>query len=155
MGYSGRIVVARSERPLAESDAFAGVGTLFESTYAGGWRYAQLGGDPRGVLRAMVAATGGPVLTAYVLDSDMADVEALTPAQVSWHTYLHPDIAEEFNAPPLEQPLDEVTRQALAWSAEAGLTPDVDALAAALVAKNVMAEETLHELLAALGLQPA
>ena len=42
---------------------------------------------------------------------------------------------------------------ALAWAADAGLTTDGEAVRAALEATNVFAEETFHELLAALGIE--
>jgi hypothetical protein len=39
----------------------------------------------------MVAVTGAPALCAYIFDSDVADVEATSPAGNSWHAYLHPE----------------------------------------------------------------
>jgi hypothetical protein len=71
---------------------------------------------------------------------------------VAWRTYLHPGLAASFGAPALPQTADEVIRLALAWSAEAGLSPDRDALAETLDAKNISAEDTYDELLAALGI---
>ena len=92
---------------------------------------------------------------AYVLDSDLADVTGLTPDGAEWHTYLHEGTAREFGAPELDQSADEVTQLAVAWSAEAGLAADAEAVRAALDAHNVFAEETLGALIKALGLRAA
>lgn len=152
MGYTGRIVVARSARPLAELTALTDAKVLHESAYRDGWRSAQLDGDAPGALAGLLAETSAPVLWAYVLDSDLADVEATTAGGTAWHTYLHQDLARSYGAPPLDQPADEVLRLALAWAAEAGLVPDPQAVRTALAADHDFAEETLAELLEALGL---
>ncbi|WP_433721605.1 hypothetical protein ACQP2Y_40380 [Actinoplanes sp. CA-051413] len=152
MGYTGRIVIVRSAEPLT---ALAGADVLNESSYAGGWRAAQLDGDLRDALRMLVAETGAPAITAFILDSDVADVEAATPAGGYWHVYLHPEKAADYGAPELGQTAAEVTELALAWAAEAGLTADGEAVRTALDAANVFAEETFYELLAALGIKPA
>ena len=155
MGYTGRILVAKSDRPLAELVAFQGAEVLDESAHPGGWRSAQLDGDLSGALRMVVAETEWPALTAFILDSDVADVEASTPAGVHWHVYLHQEKAAEYGAPELAHTADEVTEQGLAWAAEAGLPADGAAVRAALDAENVFAEETFDELLVALGVRAA
>src|SRR5690349_10213310 len=155
MGYTGRIVVAKSERSLAELTALHGAEVLDETTHPGGWRSAQLDGDLADALRNLVAETEWPVVTAFILDSDVADVEGATPAGVHWHVYLHPEKAAEYGAPELASPPDEVAERGLAWAAEAGLSADGVAVRAALEAKNVFAEETFDELLGALGILPA
>ena len=152
MGYTGRIVVARSAEPLSGLD---GAKVLTESAWPGGWRSAQLDGDLRGTLPALVAATGAPAITAFIIDSDVADVEAATPAGVNWHVYLHPEQADDYGAPELEQTPAEVVEAALTWATEAGLTANGEAVQEALDASNVFAEETFHELLQALGVAPA
>jgi hypothetical protein len=152
MGYSGRIVVARTDGRLAEAEALTGVAVLNETTYRHGWQSVQLDGDPRVATRTLVEQTQAPALSAYILDSDLADVSALAPSGLAWRTYLHEDAALELGAPELDTPRDEVVRRALAWSAEAGLAASQAALVAALDAHNTFAEETFEELLAALGL---
>jgi hypothetical protein len=153
VGYTGRIVVARSARPLAELAAVGGVPALSEVIHGEGWRVATLDGDlSRGGLRALVNETGQPALWAYVLDSDMADVQALTPLGVSWHAYLHEESALSYGAPELAHPVDEVIRQALGWADEAGLTPSEETLRAVFAADGVFAEDTLADLLGALGI---
>lgn len=148
MGYFGRIVVARTG---GGPYAGAGAPALFEQRLGAGWHWIQLDGDARGLLSEMVTLTGAPAITAYVLDSDMADVEALTPGGQRWHTYLHPGIAEEYGAPPGDQTPDEVLRAALEWSAQAGLTANAPAVRDVLTAHGETAEGTFDELVAALG----
>ena len=150
MGYTGQILVARSSRPLSELAA-VNAEVLYESTYNGDWRSAQLDGDQPGAVVALIAETGAPVVSAYIVDSDLADVEASSPAGVAWHVYLHEDTALSYGAPALPHTADEVVELARAWSAEAGLTFDPVALREALEVHNTFAEETLHELLDGLG----
>ncbi|WP_199510881.1 hypothetical protein [Nucisporomicrobium flavum] len=142
MGYTGRILVARTG-PYP--------GALFEEERAGGWRWIQLDGDVPGALGELVAATGTPAVSAFVLDSDVADVEALTPGGQRWRTYLNPDVADRYGAPPLSMPPDEVLRAAVSWAAEAGLSADADAVREALGAHHVEAEEAFEDLITALG----
>lgn len=149
MGYTGRIVVARSGQRLADTlDATV----LDEHDLGGGWQSLQLDGDLRSATQTLVAQTGAPALSAFFVDSDLADVSAATPNGVGWRAYLHENSALQLGAPPLTTPRDEVVRQALAWSAEAGLTASENAVRAVLDANNTFAEETFDELLAALGL---
>lgn len=147
MGYSGRILVARTGGSYADGAA----SVLWEQDRGGGWWWIQLGGDAPGALGELVAATNAPAISAYVLDSDVADVEALTPDGRRWRTYLHPDVAVRYGAPPTGQTPDEVLPVALEWSRQAGLTPDADAVRQALAAHRVEAEDTLDELVIALG----
>jgi hypothetical protein len=150
MGYSGRILVARTGGPYAGPAP-----VLWEDDRGSGWRWIQLDGDAPGALGELVAATGAPAISAYVLDSDLADVEALTPDGQRWRTYLHPATAESYGAPPLSQTPDEVLQAALEWSGQAGLAGDADAVRQALVAHHTEAEEALGELVAALGVPTA
>jgi hypothetical protein len=151
VGFSGHIVIARTGGPYPGDAA----PVLFEQERAGGWRWIQFDGSAPEVLSELVTATNAPAVSAYVLDSDLADVEALSPDGERWRTYLHPEVAERFGAPPLSRTPDEVLRAALAWSRQAGLPADPDAVREALAAHNVEAEETLDELVTALGIAPA
>ncbi|GAB2624922.1 hypothetical protein Aab01nite_18850 [Paractinoplanes abujensis] len=148
MGFSGRILVARISEPYQGGD----VAVLWEDERAHGWRWVQLDGDVPGALEEVVAASGAPAIAAYVLDSDVADVEALTPSGRRFHTYLHPRTAAQFGAPALSQSPDEVLAAALGWSAEAGLVAEPAAVRAALEAHSVQAEDTLAGLIEALGI---
>jgi hypothetical protein len=149
MGYSGGIYVAKAERPAALGE----LGVLWEKSFAGGWHELQFEGFPdSALLPDVVTDTGTPALVAYVMDSDAAHVDGLSPDGVRWTVYLHPDVAAAFGAPSLAQSADEAVEQALAWSAEAGLTADPAGVRAALRARNTFVEETLSELLTALGI---
>lgn len=146
MGYSGRVVLARGERWAGDADV------LSRTVFDGGWAAVTFDGDPRLPLAGLVTLTGAPVLSAFVMDSDCADVMAASPNGASWHTYLHEDTALWYGAPELDQSAAEVVEVAAAWAAEAGLTPDRGALAAALDGGEVFVEDTLDSLFAALGL---
>jgi hypothetical protein len=100
----------------------------------------------------VVHDTGEPALVAYVMDSDAAHVDGLGPAGVRWTVYLHPDLAAAFGAPSLSQSAGEAVEQALAWSAEAGLTADPAGVRTALSTRNTFVEEALTQLLTALGI---
>ncbi|XVU28393.1 hypothetical protein ACQPZJ_15515 [Actinoplanes sp. CA-054009] len=147
MGFSGRIVVARTGGPYAAGS----VPVLWEEERGDGWWWIQLDGDEPGALGRVVAETGVPALWAYVMDSDVADVEGLTPGGLRWRTYLHADVAERFGAPPLEQTAGEMLAAALEWAAQAGLTADPAAAREALDAHEIEVEETLGALVTALG----
>lgn len=85
------------------------------------------------------------------MDSDAASVIALTPGGQEWHAYLHEVKAREYGAPPLPESIDESVAKAIAWSAEAGLSASAAGLAEVLEASNTFVEDTLDELLGALG----
>ncbi|MFI1993129.1 hypothetical protein [Actinoplanes sp. NPDC020271] len=152
MGYFGEILVARSVQPLAESSAIGGTAVLDERELGSGWRLAQLDGGVPGALAELTRLTGAPALSVFVIDSDTALVEAVSPAGSGWMAHLHPEHAAELGAPELELDTPEIVVRAVAWAAEAGLSVDAGAVEAALSAKNVFVEETFDELLAALGI---
>ncbi|BCY05428.1 hypothetical protein [Actinoplanes sp. L3-i22] len=152
MGYSGELLVARSAQPLAGSPAIGETAVLFEKELGGGWRYAQLDGGASDALAELVRLTGAPALSAFVIDSDAALVEAASPAGVSWAAHVHPERAAEMGAPALGLGPAEIVERAVAWAAEAGLTADAGAVAAVLASANTFAEETFEELLDALGI---
>lgn len=147
MGFFGHIAVARTHGPYTGEAA----AVLHETDHGDGWWWIQFDGEAKGLLTELVAATGAPVITAYVLDSDVADVTALTPAGERFHTYLHAATAEQMGAPALTQTPAEVLRAALTWSAEAGLIADPQGVEEALTMHSVFAEETFDELVTALG----
>ncbi|SDT55544.1 hypothetical protein [Actinoplanes derwentensis] len=147
MGFSGTIVVARFEQPMAGLSEI-----LDEQVFDNGWRCLWLDSDSPPKPQELVAATHAPALCAYVFDSDLADVEAGSPGGRSWHTYLHPQTAEELGAPALQQPLEEVVARIVDWAGEAGHVVDATVVAQALTAENVFVEETLLNLMKVLGI---
>lgn len=146
MGFSGRVVLARGDAWTSDADV------LSRTAFAGGWAAVTFDGDPRLSLAGLVADTGAPVLSAFVMDSDCADVTAASPAGASWHAYLNEGTALSYGAPELDLPAAAVIDAAAAWATEAGFSPDRDALAAALDAEDVFVEDTLDTLYSALGL---
>jgi hypothetical protein len=148
MGYTGRVV-------LAKGDGWGGEAhELSRDEFAGGWVAVAFDDDPRLPLRALAERTAAPVLSAFVMDSDCADVTAASPAGRSWHAYLHEETALSYGAPELDDSAEEVADAAAAWATEAGLNPDRKAIATALESHDTFVENTLAALLAALGLVP-
>jgi hypothetical protein len=156
VGFTGRIVVARSDRPLSELTAVRGE-VLEEALYPAGWRSVTLDGvnaGPGAELPGLVTETAAPALSALVMDSDLAEVRALTPGGVRWQAYLHEEVAFGYGAPRLDRSPDELVAQMVAWAVEAGRTPSEAGLRDALTVHNVFAEDTFAELLDALGITP-
>ncbi len=104
MGYWGDFVVARSDGPLAELPPFVARPGCSDDdkdcltvcqVRPGGWQTAQMchylpGDDYQWWLKALVAATGSPVLIATVVDSGICQVRALAPSGTAWETFLDP-----------------------------------------------------------------
>ncbi|GGN92941.1 hypothetical protein GCM10010112_80610 [Actinoplanes lobatus] len=151
MGYSGVIVVARFEQPVAGSSLSGEMPVLDELVFDDGWRCMWVDRDSPLKPQEVVAVTRAPALCAYIFDSDVADVEATSPGGNHWHVYLHPETAEELGAPALEQPLPEAIAHIVGWAREAGSSVDSTVVAQALTAKNVFVEDTLLNLVKILG----
>ncbi|MFD0592114.1 hypothetical protein ACFQZ4_05740 [Catellatospora coxensis] len=105
MGFWGRFLVGRSQSPLPEFAALRDCGPPEVSPQAlgnGWWQvsYQRAGPSAGAALPALAVETASPVLSAYVLDSDCADVVGVTPSGRRWHAYLHEHTAEEYGAPP-------------------------------------------------------
>ncbi|WP_431677132.1 hypothetical protein [Kitasatospora sp. KL5] len=154
MGFTGNLTVARSRTPLAESAAVRASGALPEqSAQAGAWQFlATSGEDVRAA--ALAAETAGPVVSAFVLDSDFAVVEAFDADGPTWTCVLSPETALDYDCPQdwIGAPA-ETARTAADWAAAHGLTADHAALAAVFAAESdPFAEDLVLELLAALGL---
>jgi hypothetical protein len=148
MGYTGRVVLAKSDGWGGEAEE------LSREEFAGGWLAVTFDGDPRLSLRALAERTAAPVLSAFVMDSDCADVTAASPAGRSWHAYLHEETALSYGAPELDDSTDELADAATAWATEAGLSPDREAVAETLTSHDTFVENTLAALFTALGLTP-
>lgn len=113
MGFWGSFVVHRGEQLLA--DLMPGVETFGEAELcydgvAGGWQVTRVFARdhplPNGLLTDLRAATGAPVLAAYILDSDAAFVNALGQHTPGWQAWLNLDGALGHLAPP-PAPFDE------------------------------------------------
>ncbi len=154
MGFWGRFLVGRALPECAVLRAYGPLEVPPQALGDGWWqvRYHRDGPSTGAIFQALAVETEAPVLSAYVLDSDCADVVGVTPSGRHWRAYLHEDTAEEYGAPALTHPPDELLRQVLEWAAKAELAPDPQAVAAALGARHTFVGETWAGLLAALGI---
>lgn len=180
MGHWGYFVVGRSERPLARTDALAGVPGLVTRTAAPGGRQVWECPGPEdgiGSMSALARETGAPALFGYVMDSACVAVEAAVPSGDAWSTCLARDVMAGYLAGGdgglgvddyFLEPADAAGR-AVAWAAEAGHTVTAGALLDVLEAEpggtdaapegpegevGKMAENLFFELLDRLGVVP-
>ncbi|WP_327293027.1 hypothetical protein [Streptomyces sp. NBC_01198] len=89
------------------------------------------------------------------LDSDVGFVEAVTPGGSKWRGLLNRDMAESYEVPLEQFPVEAGVAGALAWSAAAGLTGDEGLVRRALTGSAVFAEELSALLFVALGIPGA
>ncbi|MFD9070610.1 hypothetical protein [Streptomyces lasiicapitis] len=168
MGYWGYYVVGRSERPLGEFAAVAGVRdrlTLLERR-PDGWQVWECPSDGTvdvGNMNTLAHETEAPALFGYVLDSDCVVVEAAAPESGAWTTCLARDAMAGY----LDLGEDELTVEdyfleprvaadrAVAWAAESGRTARPAALLDVLTADpEPSAEELFFRFLDRLGVLP-
>ncbi|HEX6349025.1 MAG TPA: hypothetical protein VF160_06500 [Candidatus Dormibacteraeota bacterium] len=158
MGYWGHLVVARSTRPLSVLREVTAFGTpQDERPIDHDWRLLRVAGSSpslRAAVAPLVAATGAPVLAAYVLDSDCAVVEGQTHIGMRWTGVLNRQIAARDYQAPVDD-YDSPERAVLGaqeWSRQARLTPSEDLLRQAFTEERDSAEEIFDLLLAGLGI---
>jgi hypothetical protein len=131
-----------------------------------GWQIGQYPGsdierDARAMLTELTTETGQPCLTAFVLDSDAAIIEAVSRPTGYWRACLarasmaaHADeVGEDFATYPGPA---AATQRASAWSTDAALQPQPGQLLRLfeLDHANLFVEPLLFELLDALGIPP-
>lgn len=167
MGYWGYYVVGRSERPLGEFGAVAGVrGELaLLDRRPDGWQVWECpGGDGArdvGNMNTLALETGAPALFGYVMDSDCVVVEAAAPESGAWTTCLARGAMAGYlggDGLTLEdyflEPRDAAER-AVAWAAEAGRRVGTGPLLDVLNADpDPSAEELFFRFLDRLGVLP-
>ncbi|MFF1379893.1 hypothetical protein [Streptomyces sp. NPDC058308] len=168
MGYWGYYVVGRSERPLAELAAVAGVRDELSllDRRPDGWQVWEVpgGGDGArdiGNMNTLARETDAPALFGYVMDSDCVVVEAAAPRSGSWTTCLaRGAMAKYLGDAELTvedyflEPRDAAQR-AVAWAAESGRTVSSGPLLDVLKADaEPSAEELFFRLLDRLGVVP-
>lgn len=175
MGFWGHIVAVRSTRPAAElpvlrnNPAWASSGDGdydIRHVAEGGWQIIDVHSDEALPLDALADDSGAPVLAAYVLDSDGVNLTGFGPASGLWEGWIGPegsscyaiddpyaadDAAFDAAEARIRAELPERARQAVAWAEEAGLTPDPDAVLAAMQGHETFAEDLFVSVLAALG----
>ncbi|MFI6091641.1 hypothetical protein [Streptomyces sp. Je 1-332] len=167
MGYWGYYVVGRSERPLVELSAVAGVRDELSLLVQrdDGWQVWEVpGGDGTrdvGNMNTLALETGSPALFGYVMDSDCVVVEAAAPESGVWTTCLAREAMAGYigdDGLSLDdyflEPRDAADR-AVTWAAESGRTvapaPLLDVLKAAA---EPSAEELFFRFLDRLGVVP-
>ncbi|MCU7826044.1 hypothetical protein [Kitasatospora sp. DSM 101779] len=157
MGFTGNLTVARLDAPLDGTAAVRAAGGVADrSAAAEGWQLLASSGDDLKP-SALARETGGPVLNAFVFDSDFAVVEVFDTGRPAWTCVLSPEAALDHDCPQdwLGDPA-ETAATAADWAAAHGLAADREALAAVLTAESdPFAEELVLVLLAALGLPAA
>ncbi|MEU6821548.1 hypothetical protein ABZ921_13025 [Streptomyces atriruber] len=166
MGYWGYYVVGRSERPLVELKAVAGLRdelTLLDRR-PDGWQVWEVPGNGErdvGNMNTLALESGAPALFGYVMDSACVIVEAAAPESGAWTTCLaRRAMAGYLGGSELTvedyflEPRDAAER-AVAWAAESGRTvppgPLLDVLNAAA---QPSAEELFFRFLDRLGVVP-
>ena len=124
-----------------------------------GWSQFQIAGrTPKLQLAVtdLVAATKGPALVAYVMDSDCAVLEGRSQNGNRWEGILNRKTCAGMAGSDEDvlamYPLDRCVSGAVEWAREAGLTPSEQLVKQALEADETFAEDALNRLLVALGL---
>lgn len=166
MGFSGSLVLCRSSVGFEELAAVwsRDQGLVWSKLLGDGWRIGQWLGsgfadDAPEMLAALVAETGRPAMTGYVVDSDCVDVYGLGLATPRWRAclareamagYLDEDEIE------LEQMFPDAStaaQQAAAWAREAQLVPDEEGLASLFARQeaDLFAEDLFFDLVIHLG----
>jgi hypothetical protein len=148
MGFWGVFVVARGTENLADDPSIRAAGQVSWSAVDGDWQAVQINDCEA----APVPPGDWPGLTALVLDSDVALVDAA--GGPTWRAALNREAAEDYApAELLAQDPEDVTGAAVAWATAHGLRPDRGAVLAALTTDEDFAEEAWFALLEALGLR--
>ncbi len=159
MGFWGVELLARGTVDVAATDVFDSwhAEVLDQREGLDGWHYLQLDGTE--VLEAehalaLAVEIDGPVLLAYVLDSDCSIVTCATPDETTFQFYVHPDTAVNgYDLP--AQPDDQTAApdRLVRWT---GTGADPAAVRAALASEETFAEDSLFDIAVALGiLRPA
>jgi len=144
MAFFGYYALARTAKPIDELTAVrrllgggaegTSAGTLEGRWSDGDWQLAVIHQGWGLDANDLVAETGAPALTVYVIESAVGIVEAATVDSGSWRACLNPDDAvRAFDIPPDDAgTVAGTTELATAWAAAAGRTADPEAVAAAV-----------------------
>ncbi|MET8176820.1 hypothetical protein [Streptomyces clavifer] len=120
---------------------------------ADGWQVLEVAESEERGVADLVRSTGAPVLLVTYLDSDVGFVEAAAPGGGAWEALLNRAVAEDYDIPLDQFPVEHAVGAAAAWALAAGLTPDEDLVRRALTGSAVCAEELASLLLAAPGVR--
>ncbi|MEU6224079.1 hypothetical protein [Streptomyces sp. NPDC047042] len=175
MGYWGYLIVGRSERPLAETEALRAVRDALTSRERRDdgwqvWEYPRGDGDV-GSMNTLALETGAPALFGYVMDSRCVVLEAAAPESGAWTTclargamagYLGDGEADADGEEGGGLTLDDyflepgdAARRAVDWAAEAGHTVNAGPLLDVLTSEpDPLAENLFFRFLDRLGVLP-
>lgn len=162
MGFWGVVLVARTDVPLTALRSVQALRGDHDDDAAGsdGWRILQVHSpehaDEAG-FRAIADEVGGPVLAAYVLDSDTAAVHLLSPRPgllrrrpATVRFVLDEESAGNYGLPVDERAQAAAPEAVVAWAGGG----DVEAVRAVVTGDRVFAEDAVLALAAAFGAIP-
>lgn len=157
MGFWGVFLVARGADGWEDLESVAALDGTTDWSYEGpaGWRFVRLhraDWPDEDQLQAIVDDVAGPVLCAYVADSDMAEVRLAAPDRTVFTFVLNETSAARAGAPvdPLIQ--GQVAQQVQDW---AGVAVDAAAVAEVVGTDAVFVEDAILRLASAFGALPA
>jgi hypothetical protein len=162
VGYTGSIVVGRSEDLLVHEDGMDGFGHRhhYVRPLGDGWQLVETGGwiDPpelREPARTLAVSTGRPVFAAHVFDSDCAVLCTAIPQGAGLPTHLGTvdgDCWYRHSPGPASRTAAAIVAVLVDWAASADLRPDRAALKTAVTAGGP-ADDMVFDLVRGLGLR--
>lgn len=152
-GGSLAIGSAAELRDLLTATGFIGVEDTAVLTE--GWQVSEFADADERSLPGLVEKAAAPAVMVSFLDSDVGFVEAVTPDGTAWTGLLNRGMAESYDIPLEDFPVDTAVEGALAWSAASGLTSDAEVVRRALTGSATFAEELYGLLLVGLGIPGA
>lgn len=167
MGFWGTLVVCKSAVPLIDVSAISerDEGLVWHQDRESGWQVGQymsqdLFRDCKALLVELAAETQAPALAGFVLDSDAVELAGFSVENGYWKACLAREAMRNYCEDAdldfdVEFPMaDAAPRDAAAWAAAAGTTPDIEALDTVFSADQAdgHAEDLFFELLGFLGI---
>lgn len=159
MGFWGVELMARAGVDPAGSEEVESWGGEEDWRYEGlhGWQIVRIhhadAPSPDQVLAAC-REIGGPLLVAYLIDSDCAAVTCAEPQGEVFEFYVHPETAVQgYELPPMDAAQEAAPQRLVGWAGE-GAGADLVQVRAALATKFVFVDDAMIQLAAALGAIP-
>lgn len=141
MGFTGSLILTRTQTPLTDVEPLAGLEVELVGRRVDHWQLAAIDGhlpDVPGCAAALVDATAAPVMIAVISDSDTALLLADSPGGHQWITVLNAPADSAGRAAVADiRAMTAIAETAVAWAAEAaGHTVDTDAVLEVLCAAD-------------------
>lgn len=159
MGFWGVELMTRAEFDPAGSDEVKSWGGVEDWRYEGhnGWQIVRIhraGAPTAAQVQAASREIGGPLLAAYLIDSDCAMVICTEPEGDLFEFYVHPEAAVQgYGAPRRDAAQEAAPQRLVRWAGE-GAGADLAEVRAALATKFVFVDDAMIQLAAALGAMP-